>query len=74
MGNDEGYDLYERLAKLEVKTEVLERQQQEALVKLDELLGLRQKGVGAFWVISAITGTGIIGVIMAFLDWIKGNH
>lgn len=40
--------------------------------KLDDLLGLRNKGVGAFWLASALAGTGIIGAILSFFDWWKG--
>lgn len=39
--------------------------------KLDSLLELRHKGVGVFWLASAILGTGILGTFMAFLDWVK---
>lgn len=41
--------------------------------KLDELLNLRSKGVGAFWLASALTGTGIIGFSLQLLDWLKGT-
>lgn len=40
--------------------------------KLDDLLGLRNKGVGAFWLASALAGTGIIGAILSFFEWWKG--
>ena len=39
--------------------------------KLDELLVLRAKGVGAFWLASALLGSGIVGLIAIILDWIK---
>lgn len=42
--------------------------------KLDELLNLRSKGIGAFWLASALTGTGIIGFTLQLLDWLKGTH
>lgn len=62
----------ERLAVLEEKTRVIDETQKEIVAKLDQLLGLKHKGVGAFWVMSAITGTGIIGVVYSFIDWLKG--
>jgi hypothetical protein len=40
--------------------------------KLDDLLGLRNRGVGAFWLASALAGTGIIGAVLSFFDWWKG--
>ncbi len=39
--------------------------------KLDELLGLRNKGIGAFWLASALAGTGIIGLAVSFIDWMR---
>lgn len=54
----------ERIAALEVRVSEIQKQQQEINNKLDELLCLRNKGVGAFWLTSALLGTGIIG----FLD------
>jgi hypothetical protein len=64
--------ILERLATLEAQQKATNTRQQEILDKLDELLGLRNKGVGAFWVISAITGTGLIGLLLSILEWLKG--
>lgn len=49
-----------------------EKRQENMDGKLDDLLGLRNKGVGAFWLASALAGTGIIGAILSFFDWWKG--
>lgn len=54
----------ERIAALEVRVFDMQTQQQEINRKLDELLNLRHKGVGAFWLASGLLGTGIVG----FLD------
>lgn len=70
-------DEIERLARLEVIVERMEKEQLEASLerrsqtaKLDELLALRHKGVGAFWLASALLGTGIVG----FFQWLfKGT-
>lgn len=59
----------ERLSVVETKIERLP----EIERKLDELLHMRSKGVGAFWLASSLLGTGIMGVIFAFIDWIKGH-
>lgn len=40
--------------------------------KLDELLTLKNRGVGAFWLASTLVGTGIIGAVLGFIDWLKG--
>lgn len=62
----------ERLATLEAQHKTINERQQEVLDKLDELLGLRNKGIGAFWVVSAITGTGMIGILFSVVEWLKG--
>jgi len=62
----------ERLALLEYKDELKERTLEAMDQKLDELLALRQKGMGAFWVASSILGTGIIGAIALVVQWLKG--
>lgn len=41
--------------------------------KLDELLGLKQRGIGAFWLASALAGTGIIGALSTIFDSWKGG-
>ena len=40
--------------------------------KLDSLLTLKSKGAGAFWLASAILGTGIIGFLSHIGDWLRG--
>ncbi len=39
--------------------------------KLDDLLVLRYKGAGAFWLASALVGTGIVGFFTQILNWFK---
>lgn len=58
----------ERLAVVETKTERLPIIE----AKLDQLLELRNKGAGAFWLASSIIGTGIIGAVLTFITWLKG--
>ena len=62
----------ERLATLEAKLTTYEDNQKQVIEKLDELLGLRNKGIGAFWVVATITGTGMIGIISSVAEWLKG--
>lgn len=40
--------------------------------KLEELLTLKNKGLGAFWLVSILTGTGLISFITMLITWIKG--
>jgi hypothetical protein len=39
--------------------------------KLDELLTLRSKGVGVFWLASGLVGTGIFGFFTWIVEWFK---
>lgn len=41
-------------------------------VKLDELLALRNKGAGVLWLLGGVISTGIIGVIVELMNWMKG--
>ena len=72
----------ERMARMEAELEAVrdsfdehkkETKEQFAEIngKLDNLLTLRDKGVGAFWLASTILGTGIAGAIFAFFGWSK---
>lgn len=62
----------ERITLLEYKVELIETAVGEIDRKLDELLALRQKGMGAFWLASSILGTGIIGAIALVFNWFRG--
>lgn len=60
-----------RLAVLETKYAATEKSLIEVNDKLDELLALRNKGMGVFWLASALLGTGIVGALTSILNWIK---
>lgn len=62
----------ERITALEVQMSYLMEMMAKQNEKLDELLGLKNRGVGAFWLASALAGTGIIGVLVSVVEWIKG--
>lgn len=40
--------------------------------KLDDLLTLRNKGAGIFWLVSGLFGAGIVGAFWQFIQWLKG--
>lgn len=61
----------ERIATLETIVKELVTQQQKMNSKIDELLAIRNKGVGAFWLASTLLGTGIVGFIVQLIDWWK---
>ncbi len=62
----------ERLAVLEYKDSQQELKLTEINAKLDEILVLRNKGLGAFWLATTLLGTGIFGVMAIVFDWFKG--
>lgn len=59
----------ERIAALEVKVSELLTQQQKSNEKLDELLAMRHKGIGAFWLASTLLGTGLVGFVVQLISW-----
>lgn len=61
----------ERIAVLETRMAALDQRTEAMDGKLDELLALRHKGIGAFWLASALTGTGIIGALSVLWQWIS---
>lgn len=61
----------ERIAALEVRMSAIEAKQLETIQKLDDLLAMRNKGIGAFWLASTLLGTGIVGAIVQLISWWK---
>lgn len=61
----------ERIAVMEHQVNELRDSTKVLGEKLDELLSLRSKGVGAFWLASSLVGTGVIGLFAMLLEWIK---
>lgn len=41
--------------------------------KLDSLLELKAKGMGAIWLASAVLGSGILGVLYMITSWMRGD-
>lgn len=60
----------ERLVRVEEQVNELRDKVDSMEGKLDELLALRYKGAGAFWLAAALLGTGIIGSITQILHYI----
>ena len=61
-----------RLAVLEHRMNSIDTEIKAIDKKLDELLQLRSKGMGAFWLASLLMGTGIFGFFMTMVNWMKG--
>ena len=62
----------ERIAVVEHKVEELSQRVKGMDDKLDQLLELKAKGMGAFWFASLIVGTGVAGMFTTFIAWFKG--
>jgi len=61
----------ERITALETQVERLAADVQAMNKKLDDLLALRHKGAGAFWLASTLFGTSLVGVLAAVINWLK---
>ena len=68
MSND--LPLNERVAVLEIQMKDLEEIKQ----KLDDLIQLKSKGMGALTLVSLIFGSGIIGLVMMVVNFVKQGH
>lgn len=72
--------MLERVARLEVEIKALD-QKVDAVdttlssldKKVDDLLALRNKGAGAFWVMSSLVGTGFLSLIYQLYEWLSGK-
>lgn len=61
----------ERIRALEVQVNDLTTAVNSMESKLDDLLALKNKGAGVFWLFSAILGSGIIGILIPVIDWFR---
>lgn len=62
----------ERIATLEEKEKVIEQRLTDIDKKLDDIISLKNKGLGAFWLASALIGTGITTFVTNLIDWFRG--
>lgn len=63
----------ERIAVLENKVEELIKSDERINSKLDQLLSLKDRGAGAFWLFGIIFGSGVIAAATAIVSWFKGG-
>lgn len=61
----------ERITALETTVAGLSADVQSMEAKLDDLLALRNKGAGAFWLATTLFGTTVIGILATLLNWFK---
>lgn len=58
---EQAIETAERIAVLELEVKNLKDAVNTTNSKLDELLELKSKGMGAFWLLSILLGSGILG-------------
>lgn len=63
---------HERIAVLETQVKTMSERFDSFEEKLDEVLELKNKGLGAFWLASALIGSGILSGIFSLISWMKG--
>lgn len=61
------------MATLKVMIEEMKEVHKTMDSKLDDLLSLKHKGAGAFWLASLLFGSGIIGLFTYVLELFKGH-
>lgn len=61
-----------RVAVLETKWETVESDVKEIKDKLDELLHLKSKGMGALWFVGILLSSGILGIVSMAMGFF--NH
>ena len=64
----------ERIAILETKFEAMEKNLKDISQKLDTLLELKSKGLGAFWLVGLIFGSGVLGILVTAFSFFKPGH
>ena len=64
----------ERIAILETKQASTEQLLIEMNDKLDSLLQLKDKGMGAIGLVGLIVGSGFIGMVIMLTNYFKGSH
>lgn len=68
-----GDTIPERLARLEEKVNRFDEELIAINTKLDDLLALKNEGLGAFWLASALVGAGALSIVSWVCDLIKGH-
>lgn len=66
--------LNQRLSVLETKFDQVQKSHEEMSEKLDQLLELKSKGMGAIWLIGLIVGGGFMGVVGLLTSLFNRGH
>lgn len=67
-------DLAERIAVLEAESDTMKQDLKDIKGKLDELLELKSRGMGALWLVSLLIGSGTMGLIIAIVNFVNRPH
>lgn len=59
----------ERIARMEERVDELSQRMERVESKLDQLLELKNKGAGAFWLVSLVVSSGVITAILEGIRW-----
>lgn len=66
-------DLSERVAVLENEWETAKGDLHDIKEKLDELLHLKSKGMGAIWFVGILLSSGLIGIVATIIGFINNR-
>jgi hypothetical protein len=65
--------IHERVAILETNQAKTEATLEDIVAKLDSLLELKAKGMGAVGLVSLVVGSGLIGLVVLVINFFKGG-
>jgi hypothetical protein len=74
MENETAIDLAERVAVLETEWSNTKDDLKEIKGKLDDLLHLKSKGMGALGLVSLLIGSGMIGLVITIVNIFRQPH
>lgn len=60
----------ERIASLETEVRLLTETVERLAKSVEDLIGLRNKGAGVFWLASSLAGAGAISIFFQVLHWL----
>ena len=60
-----------RISALESLIKSYKEDMENIEAKLDQLLTLKNKGAGAFWLVTIIASSGVLGILGTIFDWFK---
>jgi len=67
-------DHAERISALETEFAATKQDLKDIKAKLDELLHLKSKGLGAFWFVSLLISSGLVGVVVTIVNFLNRPH